>query len=149
MSLGCVECFARGRDIKLSTISGQRNRSVVHPSRLIEQASTSISIASYQIRDDESGGQLLAALLDAASRGVEVRLLVDAHPNSNNLPKPLMRYLVEHGVCLKERPFDVRSKLEWGDLDFMTSCSSWIHQRSSLWTQPRARLLRFGQSPLH
>lgn len=81
---------------------------------LIEQASTSISIASYQIRDDECGGQLLAALLDAASRGVEVRLLVDAHPNSNNLPKPLMRYLVEHGVCLKERPFDVRSKLELG-----------------------------------
>jgi putative cardiolipin synthase len=82
--------------------------------RLVENASTSICIATYQIRDDNSGGQLIAALLDAAGRGVEVRLLIDAHPNSNNLPKPLMRYLVEHGIGLKERPFDVRTKLELG-----------------------------------
>ncbi|MCU0718941.1 MAG: phosphatidylserine/phosphatidylglycerophosphate/cardiolipin synthase family protein [Pirellula sp.] len=81
---------------------------------LIERATVSISIATYQIRDDNSGGQLIAALVDAASRGVEVRLLVDAHPNSNNLPKPLMRYLVERGVSIRERPFDVRSKLELG-----------------------------------
>lgn len=81
---------------------------------LIDRATVSISIATYQIRDDSSGGQLLAALVDAAGRGVDVRLLVDAHPNSNNLPKPLMRYLVERGVAVKERPFDVRTKLELG-----------------------------------
>jgi putative cardiolipin synthase len=81
---------------------------------LVQSATTSILIATYQIRDDNSGGQLIAALVDAASRGVDVRLLLDAHPNSNNLPKPLMRYLVERGLSLKERPFDVRSKVELG-----------------------------------
>ena len=81
---------------------------------LIDRATVSIVIATYQIRDDSSGGQILAALVDAAGRGVDVRLLVDAHPNSINLPKPLMRYLVERGVAVKERPFDVRSKLELG-----------------------------------
>lgn len=81
---------------------------------LIDRATASIAIATYQIRDDGSGGQILASLVDAAGRGVDVRLLVDAHPNSNNLPKPLMRYLVERGVAVKERPFDVRSKLELG-----------------------------------
>lgn len=81
---------------------------------LIDNASTSIRIASYQIRDDDSGGQLLAALVSAAERGVMVRILVDAHPNSNNLPKPLIRFLVERGVEIRERPFDARSKLEIG-----------------------------------
>jgi cardiolipin synthase C len=81
---------------------------------LIDRAATSIAIATYQIRDDNCGGQILAALVDAASRGVDVRLLVDAHPNNNNLPKPLIRYLVEHGIAIKERPFDVRTKLELG-----------------------------------
>ncbi|XZE19992.1 phospholipase D-like domain-containing protein [Pirellulaceae bacterium SH449] len=81
---------------------------------LIENASASIRIASYQIRDDNSGGQLLAALLSAAERGVMVRVMVDAHPNSNNLPKPLIRFLVERGVEIRERPFDARSKLEIG-----------------------------------
>lgn len=80
----------------------------------IETASTSICIATFRIRDDETGGQLLSALIAAADRGVQVRLLVDAHPNSINLPKPLMRYLTERGVSIRERPFDARSKLEIG-----------------------------------
>ncbi|WKE65527.1 phospholipase D family protein [Gallaecimonas kandeliae] len=44
---------------------------------LIEAASSSIDAQYYQWRVDTSGKLLLAALLDAADRGVRVRLLID------------------------------------------------------------------------
>lgn len=45
--------------------------------RLFNMAQTSICMSSFDFRDDESGKDMLAALLDAADRGVKIKLLVD------------------------------------------------------------------------
>jgi putative cardiolipin synthase len=44
---------------------------------LVELAESTIDIQSYLVRDDLSGNLIAKALLDAASRGVRVRLLMD------------------------------------------------------------------------
>lgn len=45
--------------------------------RLIRSAQEQILLSTFDFRADSSGSDVLAALLDAADRGVEVRLLVD------------------------------------------------------------------------
>jgi putative cardiolipin synthase len=80
----------------------------------IHQAVSTIELSTFVLSDDCTGGQILAALIDAAERGVCVRIIVDGHPGSNNLPKPLIAYLIGHGVALRERPIDVRYKVELG-----------------------------------
>lgn len=45
--------------------------------RMIAAAQESIVLATFDLRDDESGTDVMAALLDAADRGVSVKLLVD------------------------------------------------------------------------
>jgi cardiolipin synthase C len=81
---------------------------------LADQASESIELSYFQIRDDNTAGQVLASLVRAASRGVSVRVIVDGHHGSNSLPKPLMEFLIEHGVAIRERPVDVRYKVDLG-----------------------------------
>lgn len=81
---------------------------------LIDQAVCSIDIATFQLSDDATGGQIISALVDAAARGVSVRILVDAHPGSNNLPKPLMSFLLQRGLEIRERPVDVRYQIDIG-----------------------------------
>jgi putative cardiolipin synthase len=51
---------------------------------LILSASSAIDLQYYIYRDDETGRLLTAALLDAADRGVRVRMLVDDMPNSGD-----------------------------------------------------------------
>ena len=45
--------------------------------RLIRSAQSEIVLSTFDFRVDESGSDVVAALLDAAERGVQVRLLVD------------------------------------------------------------------------
>ena len=45
--------------------------------RLIRSAQSEIVLSTFDFRADESGSDVVAALLDAAERGVQVRLLVD------------------------------------------------------------------------
>ena len=45
--------------------------------RLIRSAQSEIILSTFDFRIDESGSDVVAALLDAAERGVQVRLLVD------------------------------------------------------------------------
>ena len=45
--------------------------------QLIELAESSVDIQSYLVRDDLSGNLIVMALIDAANRGVRVRLLMD------------------------------------------------------------------------
>ena len=80
----------------------------------IETAQSSIDLSSYEISDDNTSGRFLVALLNAVERGVAVRVLVDGHIGDNLMPKPLMHYLIEHGVAIRERPLNVRYQLELG-----------------------------------
>ena len=45
--------------------------------RMIGAAKKSIVLATFDLRADESGTDLLAALDQAAKRGVEIKLLID------------------------------------------------------------------------
>ncbi len=81
---------------------------------LIENAQRSVDVASYEIDDDNASGRVLASLLHATERGVCVRILTDGHAGNNNMPKPLMQFLIEHGISIRERPVDVRYQLELG-----------------------------------
>lgn len=45
--------------------------------RLIANAKDSIVLSTYEFRSDESGKDVLSALIDASQRGVEVKVLVD------------------------------------------------------------------------
>ena len=52
---------------------------------LIESASESLDLAYYIFADDYSSSQLTKALIEAAQRGVRVRLLLDYHSNYSRL----------------------------------------------------------------
>ncbi|HUP80724.1 MAG TPA: phospholipase D-like domain-containing protein, partial [Pirellula sp.] len=81
---------------------------------LIEAAQSTIDLSSYEISDDNTSGRFLVAMLNAVERGVVVRVLVDGHIGDNLMPKPLMHYLIEHGVAIRERPLNVRYQFELG-----------------------------------
>ena len=81
---------------------------------LIDTAQSSIDLSLYEISDGNTSGRFLVALLNAVERGVVVRILVDGHIGDNRMPKPLMHYLIEHGVAIRERPLNVRYQLELG-----------------------------------
>lgn len=81
---------------------------------LIDSAQSTIDLSSYSISDDNTSGRIFIALLKAAERGVLVRVLVDGNKGNNLLPKPLMQYLIEHRVAIRERPADARYQLERG-----------------------------------
>ena len=81
---------------------------------LIDSAHNNIDVSSYEISDDSTSGRLLLALLRAAQRGVVVRILTDGHIGDNRMPKPLMHYLIEHGIPVRERPVNVRYQVELG-----------------------------------
>ncbi len=81
---------------------------------LIEAAQSTIDLSSYEISDDNTSGRVLVAMLNAAERGVMVRVLVDGHLGDNRMPKPLMQYLIEHGISIRERPLNVRYQFELG-----------------------------------
>lgn len=51
--------------------------------RLIEAARERLVLATFDFRDDHSGQDIMAALLNAADRGVQVQILVDGF---NGLP---------------------------------------------------------------
>ena len=51
---------------------------------LIKSADSTLDVQYYIYRSDETGGIITAALMEAAERGVRVRLLVDDMPNSGN-----------------------------------------------------------------
>lgn len=53
--------------------------------RLISQAEERIIMSTFEFRTDESGMDMLAALLDAAKRGVQVQLLVDGFAAFTNM----------------------------------------------------------------
>ena len=107
--VGLVQC--RGGELRALT---SEKEALELRLQLIQSAEQSIDLVSFQFRDDRTGGQVLVHLIDAASRGVCVRVMVDGHWGSNSLPKPLMDYLIRCGIQFRERPVDVRYQLELG-----------------------------------
>ncbi len=55
--------------------------------RLIEQAKEEIIFSTYSFNDDRSGRDIMAALLNAAERGVHVRIVADGVTSLANLQK--------------------------------------------------------------
>lgn len=71
----------------------------------VRTAASEVWIETYIFADDPSGRAIAATLVDAARRGVTVRVLVDGWGAKHYLTPSLERYLVEGGVrLLKYRP---------------------------------------------
>ncbi len=111
-----VFSFSMGSVVKASTVRLLHSEIEAFEVRLelIETAQSTIDLSSYEISDDNTSGRVLVAMLNAVERGVVVRVLVDGHIGDNLLPKPLMHYLIEHGVAIRERPLNVRYQFELG-----------------------------------
>ena len=67
----------------------------------IEAAEISVHLETFTLRDDRTGGRFQAALIAAAKRGVEVRLIYDA-VGSLSLPESFVRPLREAGAEVVE-----------------------------------------------
>ncbi|MGH7195012.1 MAG: phospholipase D-like domain-containing protein [Candidatus Saccharimonadales bacterium] len=67
---------------------------------VIQQAERQIDASYYWIDDDQVGALFLSLLREAALRGVQVRLLVDAA--HNDIPPPVERCLIASGVQIRE-----------------------------------------------
>ena len=63
----------------------------------IEQASKSVALSSYILRDDAAGGPMIDALIAARARGAEVRVLIDGI-GSGYFHSPAYRRLRANGV---------------------------------------------------
>lgn len=64
--------------------------------QLINVARRDLVYSTMDFRDDESGQDVMAAMLAAADRGVRVRLLVDGLSSMNFLKSPYLRALAAH-----------------------------------------------------
>ena len=69
-----IDCEVAGNRLRLLTGGLERFESLID---LIETARTSIRVLFYMFTEDAAGTRVLQALVQAAARGVEVRLLLD------------------------------------------------------------------------
>ncbi|HKB71317.1 MAG TPA: phospholipase D-like domain-containing protein [Thermoanaerobaculia bacterium] len=92
--------FRRSLDTMNSTMIGGNsadlleNGDAIFPAMTadIRAAKTSVNLESYIFQPDDAGRQFAAAMIDAARRGVEVRLLIDAYGGKlGDLEEPLKR----------------------------------------------------------
>jgi len=117
VSLILASCFLSiGAFANASTVKLLHSEVEAYSMRLelIDSAQNNVDVSFYEISDDNTSGRLLLALLKAAQRGVVVRILTDGHIGDNLMPKPLMHYLIEHGILVRERPVNVRYQVELG-----------------------------------
>lgn len=71
-------CDAEGAAAQERILSIDDNReALIWRLRLIESAKEKIVLTTFDFRSDNSGKDIMAALLQAADRGVEVQILVD------------------------------------------------------------------------
>ena len=52
-----------------------------------KKAERTVNITSFEFRDDKSGHMIIAALNDAAKRGVKVKILVDSYHGLREIPR--------------------------------------------------------------
>lgn len=87
---------------------------------LAYSAKSTLDLQYYIWHDDNSGKLLLGAILNAADRGVRVRLLLD-EIHGDDIEKPL-RALSEHPM-VEVRLFNPFHNRSWKNLDFLTRFS--------------------------
>lgn len=82
-----------------NTVRALHNGDEAYPAMLeaIEGAKQSIALASYIFKSDEIGRKFVAALEDAATRGVDVRVLVDGAGEMYSFP-PISRLLRANAI---------------------------------------------------
>lgn len=68
---------------------------------MINRAQETIFLESYIFNSDTSGRLVMKALIEAAKRGVKVKLLVDKHPFGFKLNEYLAKELKENGVDVR------------------------------------------------
>lgn len=66
----------RGQQERVRSIDNNRD-ALLWRLRLIEEAQESVVLCTFDFRDDDSGRDIMAALYQAAKRGVDVRIMVD------------------------------------------------------------------------
>ena len=67
---------------------------------IIQQAQVEVDVVYYIIDFDNVSAMLLAALRDAADRGVRVRMVIDA--SKNTIPDAMQAHLIQRGVEIRE-----------------------------------------------
>ncbi|MDL2317829.1 phospholipase D family protein [Eubacteriales bacterium OttesenSCG-928-A19] len=83
--------------------------------QMIRSANETLDMAYYAIGADECGQAFLGEVLDAADRGVQVRILIDGKINGTGKTKRLMRALTTHPniECRKYNPINVFRPWKW------------------------------------
>ncbi|MGM9521717.1 MAG: phosphatidylserine/phosphatidylglycerophosphate/cardiolipin synthase family protein [Oscillospiraceae bacterium] len=72
-----VSCYGIASSSDKAGVISDNEDALSERLRMISQASDRIIMSTFDFRDDESGRQVLSALLDASDRGVKVNILVD------------------------------------------------------------------------
>lgn len=75
-----VDCYSDTESCDRAYVIEDNSEALAERVRMIEQAEKRIILSTFEFRADESGKDILAALIHAAGRGVEVRVLVDGFP---------------------------------------------------------------------
>lgn len=74
------ECYSDRESCDRACVIEDNSEALAERVRMIEQAKERIILSTFEFRSDESGKDILAALIHAAEHGVEVRVLADGFP---------------------------------------------------------------------
>lgn len=76
-SFSAADCYSESTGSERVACIDDNVQALVYRLMLIEQAQEEIVLCTFDMKDDESGKDIMASLLAAADRGVEVKLLID------------------------------------------------------------------------
>lgn len=79
-SFDAASCYGDSVSCDRAYIIEDNEEALFERLRMIEQAQERVILSTFEFRADESGKDVLSALLQAARRGVEVRILSDGMP---------------------------------------------------------------------
>lgn len=82
---GSYDVTLRRADTERVCVVDENDEALLWRLRMIEDAQSSIDLATWELADDETGRTVMAALADAAQRGVQVRLLIDGWKGQQEL----------------------------------------------------------------
>ncbi|MEZ4911525.1 MAG: phosphatidylserine/phosphatidylglycerophosphate/cardiolipin synthase family protein [Saprospiraceae bacterium] len=78
--------------------------------QMIRESKSTLDMATFIYGNDEVSTQVLFELVQAAQRGVKIRIIIDGM--NNKIPMELMDYLIDHDIRIKIfNPFSVKKLL--------------------------------------